>query len=171
MVEEKWESSVWEMIYGQGKIEEAVKYLDRVLAENPQNDTAHAIKANALNQLADDTKNWDHTTEALKCADKAIGINSRNDVALFNKAWSLVDLGRPREALEYADKAVGVDPQNAYAWYNKAWAHHMLHQIEKALECCGRMIEIDPSFTDWAEAMKNRIKKGEFPEHLAKFRK
>lgn len=169
MTEVDWEDKVWDMIYRQGKVKKAIIHLNEVINENPQDDQAYAIKANALNQLANDTKNWDHTIAALRCVDEALQINPNNGTALFNKAWSLVDLGRPTEAIKYADKALEINPNNVYAWYNKAWAHHLLHQIEEALTCCNKMIEIDPEFTEWAEKMKSRIKNREFPEHLSEF--
>lgn len=171
MIERDWEDKAWYMIYSQRKIKEAIKYLNQIIKQHPQNDQAYAIKANALNQLANDIKNWGYTIKALKCAEKALQINPYNETALFNKAWSLVDLGEPRDALRYADKALEISPNNAYAWYNKAWAYHMLNRIEEALACCDKMTEINPEFTEWSEKMKKRIKNREFPEHLAKFRK
>lgn len=169
MIEREWQNKAWDMIYKQRKIKKAINYLNEFIKENPQNDQAFAIKANALNQLASDTKNWDYTVKALRYTEKALQINPNNETALFNKAWSLVDLGRPTEALEYADTALVINPNNIYAWYNKAWAHHLLHQIEEALRCCDKMIEINLEFTEWAGKMKNRIKNREYPEHLAKF--
>jgi len=169
MTEMDWQDKAWDMIYRQRKIKEAINYLNEVIKENPQNDQAFSIKANALNQLASETKNWDHTVKALRCAEEALQINRNNETALFNRAWSLVDLGRPTEALEYADKALEINANNVYAWYNKAWAHHLLHQIKEALMCCDKMKEIRPEFNGWAEKMKNRIKNRKFPEHLAKF--
>ncbi len=159
------------MIYKQGKVREAIEYLDQIIEQHPQNDQAYAIKANALNQLANDTKQWDYSLEALECAAKSLQVNPSNETALFNKAWSLVDLGKPREALEYANKALEVNPNNVYAWYNKAWAHHLLYEIEEALNCCDKMVQIDPQFAGWAENMKHRIENRQFPKHLTRFRR
>lgn len=171
MIEKDWENKAWDMIYEHRRMEEAIQYLSQIIRKMPQNDQAYAIMANLLNQLAKDTKNWDYSIEALKYAERAIEINPHNETALFNKAWSLIDLGKPREALEYAKRALKVAPRNVYAWYNKAWAHFLLDEAEKALECCNRIIEIDLNFADWAKELKNRIKNREIPEHLAKFRK
>jgi len=159
------------MIYTQKKVEKAIEYFDHIIEQHPQDDAAYATKSNALNQLASDTKKWDYTREALKCAEKAININPRNDTALFNKDWSLCDLGKPKEALEYADEALEVDPKNVYSLYNKAWAYYLLHEIEKALKCCDKILEIDPRFTNWVEDLKRRIEHREFPEHLTKFKR
>lgn len=170
MTEKDWQNKAWNLIYRQRNVEKAIEYLDNVIEKYPQNDEALAIKANALNQLAGDTKKWDYSRDALKCAEKAIEINPRNDTALFNKAWSLCDLGNPEEALEYANKALEINSQNIYAWYNKAWAHYLLHEFETAIDCCDKIIQIDANYTDLAELMKWRIKRREFPEHLAKFK-
>ena len=86
MIERDWEDKAWYMIYSQRKIKEAIRYLNQVIKQHPQNDQAYAIKANALNQLANDIKNWGHTIKALKCAEKALQINPYNETALFNKA-------------------------------------------------------------------------------------
>lgn len=56
MAEENWEEGAWHLLYGLGKIREAIKYLDELLRKNPGNDKALAIKANALNELANTEK-------------------------------------------------------------------------------------------------------------------
>lgn len=119
-MEENWEKEVWHLIYGLRKIRKAIKYLDEVLKRNPRNDNALAIKANALNELANKEKNWQLSLQAIKCADEALKINPNNDTTLFNKSWALIDLGKPREALQHAEKALRINPTNEYAWYNKA---------------------------------------------------
>jgi|GEM_PF-4025904 len=48
--------------------------------------------------------------------------------------------------------------------------HILLQEFEGALECCDKIIEINPEFADWADKMKSRIRSGDFPEHLARFR-
>jgi tetratricopeptide (TPR) repeat protein len=98
-MEENWEAEAWRLIYGERKIREAIEYLDEVSKRNPRNDIAFAIKANALNELANKEKDWHLSLQAIKCADEALRINPNNDIALFNKSWALIDLGKPREAL------------------------------------------------------------------------
>ena len=56
MIEENWEEKAWHLIYGLRKIGEAIEYLDEILKTNPRNDKALAIKANALNELANTEK-------------------------------------------------------------------------------------------------------------------
>jgi tetratricopeptide (TPR) repeat protein len=52
LIEEGWEEKAWHLIYGLRKIGEAIKYLDEILKVDPRNDRVLAIKANALNELA-----------------------------------------------------------------------------------------------------------------------
>jgi tetratricopeptide (TPR) repeat protein len=108
--------------------------------------------------------------QAIKCSDEALKINPRNDIALFNKSWSLIDLGKPREALQYAEKALRVNPRNEYAWYNKAWAHYLLGNRERAIECCNKALEISPG-NRIIEHGKEAFLRNRVPEHLRKFKK
>jgi tetratricopeptide (TPR) repeat protein len=57
---------------------------------------------------------------------------------LFNKAWALIDLGKPREALKYSEKAIKVNPRNEYAWYNKAWSHYLMGNVRRQLNVVTR---------------------------------
>lgn len=170
LIEENWEKETWRLIYGVRKIRKAIEYLDEVLERNPRNDTALAIKANALNELANKEKNWQLSLQAVECADEALKINPNNDTALFNKSWALIDLGKPREALQHAEKALRINPINEYAWYNKAWANYLLGKREKAIECCNKALKISPR-NRIIEHGKEIFLKNEMPEHLQKFKK
>lgn len=170
LAEENWEKKVWHLIYELRKIREAIEYLDEILRKNHGNDKALAIKANALNELANTEKNWQLSSEAIKCADEALKINANNDTALFNKSWALIDLGKPEEALRYAKKALEINPRNEYAWYNKAWAYYLLGKREKAIECCNKALQISPENRIIKQG-KEAFLKNEMPEHLQKFKK
>lgn len=170
MVDENWEEKAWDLIYGRRKIREAIEYIDEVLEKNPRNDNALAIKANALNKLANSEKNWELSLEAIKCADEALKINPNNDTALYNKSWALFDLGKPEEALKNSEKALKVNPTNEYAWYNKAWAYYLLGKREKAIEYCNKALAISPG-NKIIEHGKETFLKNKMPEHLQKFEK
>lgn len=88
LIEENWEEKAWHLIYGLRKISEAIEYLDEILKINLRNDKALAIKANALNELANTEKDWQLSSQAIECADEALKINPNNDTALFNKSWA-----------------------------------------------------------------------------------
>jgi len=169
-MEENWEKEAWRLIYGLRKIREAIEYLDGILKRDSRNDNVLAIKANALNELANKERNWQLSLEAIKCADQALEINPNNDTALFNKSWSLIDMGKPREALEYAEKALRINPKNEYAWYNKAWAYYLLGKREKTIECCDKALKISPR-NRIIEHGKKIFLENEMPEHLQKFKK
>lgn len=123
-----------------------------------------------MNELANIEKNWQLSSESIEWAEKALKINPNNDIALFNKAWALTDLGKPKEALKYSERALKINLRNEYAWYNKAWSYYLLGKREKAIECCDKALEISPG-NRIIEHGKETFLKNQMPEHLQKFKR
>jgi serine/threonine protein kinase len=71
---------------------------------------------------------------------------------LYNKAYSLSNLGHLEEAIAWYDKALDVDPKNADAWNNKGACQLKLGQSEKAVESFRRALVCD---TQNAAALRN----------------
>lgn len=67
MIEQGREEKTWHLIYDLKKIREAIGYLGEILRRNPRNDKALAIKANALNELANAEKTWQLSSQAIAC--------------------------------------------------------------------------------------------------------
>jgi len=88
-------------------------------------------KAYALNKLANTTKDWKYLS-ALTSADKALALNSLNDIALTSKGWTLIDLGRARESIPYLIHATQMNPRNEFAWYNLAWAQYLTNNFAES---------------------------------------
>ncbi len=62
---------------------------------------------------------------------------------LYNKAYSLSNLGQLDEALVWYDKALEADPQNTDAWNNKGACQHKLGRLEEAVQSFNRALECD----------------------------
>ncbi len=62
---------------------------------------------------------------------------------LYNKAYSLSNLGQLEEALVWYDKALEVNPQNPDAWNNKGACQHKLGRLEEALQSFSRALACD----------------------------
>lgn len=62
---------------------------------------------------------------------------------LYNKAYSLSNLGQLEEALVWYDKALEANPQNADAWNNKGACQHKLGRPEDAVESFRRALACD----------------------------
>ena len=71
---------------------------------------------------------------------------------LYNKAYSLSNLGHLEEAIAWYDKALDADPKNADAWNNKGACQLKLGQSEKAVESFRRALVCD---TQNAAALRN----------------
>ncbi len=62
---------------------------------------------------------------------------------LYNKAYSLSNLGHLEEALTWYDKALEVDPENADAWINKGACQHKLGRLEASVSSYSRALAVD----------------------------
>ncbi len=121
MVTKDLRNEVFDLIYGKDRIEEAILKLNGIIKSSPENSRAIALKAYALNKLANLHKAWKYSQLALEFAERALSLNPNDDIALTSKGWGLIDLGRANEALAALNQATRLNPNNEYAWYNLAW--------------------------------------------------
>ena len=106
---------VFALIYSQKKPEEAILQLNRIIKQSPERSDAIALKAYALNKLANELREWKYSEHALENADRALALNLDDDIALTSKGWALIDLGRAQEAISPLERAVKVNPMSEYA--------------------------------------------------------
>ena len=62
---------------------------------------------------------------------------------LYNKAYSLSNLGHLEEALVWYDKALEANPENADAWNNKGACQHKLGRFDDAVRSFSRVLVFD----------------------------
>ena len=120
-----------------GKVDEALSYLDKSLAIDPQSIWAWNNKSVALETLG-------RNNEALGCCEKALAIDSQFAAAWFNKGNVLLALKRLDEALDCFGKALAVDSQNASAWVGKGNVLDMLGRSDEAIACYDKALAIEP---------------------------
>jgi tetratricopeptide (TPR) repeat protein len=161
---------ILDLIYSKNKTEEAILQLNRILKESPENSQALALRAYALNKLANARKEWGYSEQALQSADRALALNPDDDIALTSKGWALIDTGRAKEALPILQRAVQVNPANEYGWYNLAWAQYLTGDGTGSTESIARALNVNPgnSIVQRGRAMMQR---GEVPAHLKKITK
>ncbi|HNY12502.1 MAG TPA: tetratricopeptide repeat protein [Candidatus Wallbacteria bacterium] len=82
--------------------------------------------------------------DALKCFDKALGIDNKSAVLWFSRAMALKKLLKFELAVVSFDQALAINPSFSDAWYNKAACLSKLNKLEEALECFNEIVEIDP---------------------------
>ena len=158
------------LIYTEKKPEQAILKLNRIIKETPERSDAIALKAYALNKLANSLHEWKYTENALEHADRALVLNPDDDIALTSKGWALIDLGKALEAIPALERAVKVNPKNEYAWYNLAWAQYLTGHPAASTGSINEALHINPGNAIIRHG-KEMMELGAIPTHLKKARK
>ena len=156
---------IFNLIYSKNKTEEAILQLNAIIKTSPENSLAIALKAYALNKLANIHREWKYSQQALEYADRALALNPNDDLALTSKGWALIDLGRAKEALPFLQEAVRANPNNEYSWYNLAWAQYLTGDAGASTESIMRALLITPG-NPIIKRGREMMEKGEMPKHL-----
>lgn len=119
-----------------GKPEEALKYHDEAIEENPVYPNAWNDKGVALWEL-------DKRAEALNCFDKAIEIDHEFVHPICNKAGVLSELDKYEEAIKYYDEGIKIEPDFINLWRGKADTLLKIGRYEDALHCIEKLLEIN----------------------------
>ena len=158
---------VFALLYSEKKPEQAILILNRIIKQAPERSDALALKAYALNKLANSLQEWKYSEYALENADRALALNPDDDIALTSKGWALIDLNRAQEAISPLERAIKVNPANEYAWYNLAWAQYLTGNPAASTESIKRALQISPG-NAIIKRGKEMMKKGTIPSHLRK---
>jgi len=156
---------IFNLIYSKNKPEEAILHLNKIIKTSPENSVAIALKAYALNKIANIHREWKYSQQALEYADRALALNPNDDLALTSKGWALIDLGRTNEALHVLQEAIRANPNNEYSWYNLAWAQYLTGDAVASTESIARALRISPG-NSIIKRGKEMMEKGGVPKHL-----
>lgn len=156
---------IFNLIYSKNKTEEAILHLNTIIKTSPENSLAIALKAYALNKLANIHREWKYSQQALEYADRALALNPNDDLALTSKGWALIDLGRANEAIPFLREAVRANPNNEYSWYNLAWAQYLTGDAVASTESMARALRISPG-NPIIKRGKEMMEKGKVPKRL-----
>jgi tetratricopeptide (TPR) repeat protein len=163
----KLRGEIFDLIYSKNRTEEAILRLNGIIKFSAENSQAIALKAYALNKLANARREWEYSGKALESAERALALNPNDDIGLTSKGWALVDLGRASEALGVLVQATRVNPGNEYAWYNLAWAQYLSGDAAASAQSIKRALEVNPH-NPILRRGKEMMETGEVPEHLKK---
>ncbi len=158
---------IFELIYSKNRPEGAILQLNAIIKNSPENSRAIALKAYALNKLANTQHEWKYTQHALDYADRALALNPNDDIALTSKGWALIDLGRAKEALPVLQLATHVNPNNEYAWYNLAWAQYLNGDPAGSTASIASALRISPG-NPIIKRGQGMMERGEVPARLRK---
>jgi len=156
---------IFELIYSKNRTEEAILKLNGIIKSSPENSRALALKAYALNKLANLLKEWKYSQLGLENADRALVLNPDDDIALTSKGWALIDLGTASEAVGVLERAIGVNSGNEYAWYNLAWAQYLTGDAQASSRSMASALAINPN-NPILRRGKEMMAAGKVPKHL-----
>jgi tetratricopeptide (TPR) repeat protein len=156
---------IFELIYSKNRTEQAILKLNGIIKSSPENSRAIALKAYALDKLANLWKEWRYSELGLENADRALALNPDDDVALTSKGWALIDLGRAGEAVDVLERATRVNSGNEYAWFNLAWAQYLTGKAEASSHSMSKALEINAN-NPILRRGKDMMERGQVPSHL-----
>ncbi|MCG7893153.1 MAG: FecR domain-containing protein [Candidatus Thiodiazotropha taylori] len=120
-----------------GRIEAATRDIQQLLADNPQNATALALKsivATIQNQQ----------DSALSSAQQAVAASPDSTTALLALSYARQSRFELDKALEAATEATRQTPDNALAWSRLSQLHLMFHQMDEATAAAQKAVAINP---------------------------
>jgi adenylate cyclase len=126
----------------------ADQLVSHALAVDPNNPSAHTIKAITLNYLG-------RPREAIVESERALVLDPAQVEAVANLGWAYLILGQYEKSLEYYDKAIRLSPHDPGldGWYSgKSGSYFTLKQYDRAIEWSRRSIAIRPENNPFSHA-------------------
>ncbi len=122
-----------------GRLDESERYFRQLLRKEPR----HLPSLNILAIVLTTLKKY---TEAERCLQAALKINSSSDVTFYNYGIVLKSLGRPDEALRRFTEALAINPGNAETWNNRGTVLNDLADHDAAILDFDRALSLDPNY-------------------------
>ncbi|MCL5035797.1 MAG: tetratricopeptide repeat protein [Chloroflexi bacterium] len=133
------------MLWQEGKGDEALKLLDKAIAEAPEYSYAWYNKGYMLYMKG-------RNEEAVKFLNKAISLNPGHSEAWKIKTEALRKLGKEQEAnnsaAEMAKAIMSSKPDSPTAWLNKGYYLSQNGKYLEAVECYDKALALAPSFKE-----------------------
>lgn len=124
--------------YADGKLAQARRDFERVLAEDPDD-------REALRYLGLILKAQGQPGRALEIQDRALALDPEDPQLAFDRAVTLLELGRNAEALAAFDAVLAVEPDHARARFYAGVAAYRTGNAAAALPHLERAAELDPT--------------------------
>lgn len=123
------------------RFDEASRYIERALAEKPDDPQAHANLALALKDL-------DRPEDAARHFHESLKLNPNNPRVYNNLGGVYVELRRIEDAIRCYQQALALQPDFAEVHYNLGTALLLLNRFEDAAGCLARCLELKPDFSE-----------------------
>jgi tetratricopeptide (TPR) repeat protein len=148
-----------------GRHRQAVRTLERILAESPED-------SDALLELTYAYLNLGELDRALSCADRVIAVSPETGEGFRYRASILIQQGRMEEALSAAEVAVELSPEDGWNLYFLAEAQMKSFRISEAKETARRLLALMPEWSGSHDTLgRIAIQEGRYDEAEAHCKK
>lgn len=130
---------------GKGAAEQAIVLLDRVVAMAPSHAPAFVALANAYGFRSIATTDTGDLEHALRCADRAVELDSGSHAAHTWRGYALMRQGRFAAAADAYRRAAAIDPAHPAAFYFAGSNLLFAGRVGESLPLRQRAVELDPS--------------------------
>jgi len=172
------------VLKAQGRLEEALASLERVLTIEPHDVAVLVAAADCLcalgrareavplyeralernprapeahNNLGNALQETGDCTRAAECYRRALAINPADAEALANLGNALRQLGQLEEALSCTDCAIALDANSSIAYRNRGLVLAALARLPEAIASFRRAVELNPRFVQALENLGNAL--------------
>jgi tetratricopeptide (TPR) repeat protein len=128
--------------------EQALKYFEKAIEMNPNNDFAWGDRGLMLDKL-------DRRDEAIESFSKALMIDPSNSITWHDKGLTLIKSNRLEESIECFDKAIELNGKYAKAWYNRGRALALLGNESEGQKSLDTAKKLDPMLYTKLKNMKS----------------
>ncbi len=125
----------------EGQYENALRTLDLIIADNPNNENAYLQRALVLRKLG-------RQTAALRDYEQAARLSPKLAKAHIGRGEVLLSMERHMLAKEAYTAALQIDDQSPAAIAGMALTHHVLDRTDEALQLWARLQKWDERYTD-----------------------
>jgi tetratricopeptide (TPR) repeat protein len=120
----------------QGRYQDARRYLQQALAEDPQSSEVHALLGTCLQELGQHAK-------ARAMAERAVALAPDHPYPHFFLGNILLHQDQPRKALECTREALRLDPEDPDYYAQLSGIYLRLHQFQESLDAAEAGLRID----------------------------
>ena len=137
--------------FAQGKMSKAAGLFQKAGSLNPADYQARTHLAMCLRALGRVEEARKTSTDALRVAERHVGLFPEDARALYLGALAFSQLGEPERSLEWAARALAIDPEESSILYNVACTYSLLRRHDQAMDCLEKAVRNGFGHKEWIE--------------------
>jgi tetratricopeptide (TPR) repeat protein len=148
-----------------------IEQLKGRLEENPDNVDLYNRLGVALIQKGRETGDLSWYNRAREAFQKAVDLDPKNSISLYNLAWAYTIHHHFQKAIRYAQQAIEIDPNSYPAYGVLSDSYVELGDYEKGLEYAQKMLDLHPDLASYSRGAHLRWLQGNVKGAVLLFQK